>query len=113
MKLADCRYKCKQTYFRKSIFVKMFAKEVEKTYGVKLKTCEDFCKFYVLFLSVAEMLYGKHYNYGIFKAIVRGKPNLYMCVKCNQPFTAEESITHTLQHMKTLGYKPLAYKEEI
>ena len=113
MKLADCRYKCKHACFRKSIFVRVFVKEVEKVYGVKLKTCEDFCKFYVLFLSTAEMLYGKHYNYGIFKAIVRGKPNLYMCVKCGQPFTAEESITHTLQHMKQLGYDPLAYKEEI
>ena len=91
----------------------MFAKEVEKVYGVRLRTCEDFCKFYVLFLSVAEMLYGEHYNHAIFKAIVKGKPNLYMCIKCNQAFTAEESITHTLQHMKALGYKPLAYKEEI
>ena len=113
MKLSDCRYRCKQVDFRKSVFVKLLVKEIEKIYGVKLKKCEDFCKFYVLFLSVAEMLYGKYYNYSIFKAIVKGKPNLYMCVKCEQPFTAEESITHTLQHMKALGYNPLAYKEEI
>ena len=113
MKLADCRYKCKQTYFRRSLFVRMFTSEVEKVYGVKVKSCEEFCKFYVLFLSVAEMLYGKHYNYAIFKAITRGRPNLYMCLKCNSTLTAEESVTHTLQHMKQLGYKPLTYEENI
>jgi hypothetical protein len=91
----------------------MFITEVERVYNVDIKSCEDFCKFYILFLSVAEMLYGKHYNYAIFKAIVRGRPNLYMCTKCNSTLTAEESITHTLQHMKQLGYNPLAYKENI
>jgi len=113
LKLADCRYKCKQTYFRRSLFVRMFTNEVEKVYQVKVKSCEDFCKFYVLFLSVAEILYGKHYNYAIFKAITRGRPNLYMCLKCNSTLTAEESVTHTLQHMKQLGYKPLYYDENI
>jgi len=91
----------------------MFITEVEKVYGVKIKSCEDFCKFYVLFLSVAEMLYGKHYNYAIFKAITRGRPNLYMCLKCNSTLTAEESVIHTLQHMRQLGYKPLTYEENI
>jgi len=113
VKLADCRYKCKRTYFRRSLFVSMFITEVERVYNVEVKSCEDFCKFYILFLSVAEMLYGKHYNYAIFKAIMRGRPNLYMCMKCNSVLTAEESITHTLQHMKQLGYNPLAYKENI
>ena len=113
MKLADCRYKCKKQYFRKSLFVRMFTAEVEKVYNVKIKSCEDFCKFYVLFLTVAEMLYGKHYNYAIFKAITRGRPNLYTCVKCGQIFTAEESVTHTLRHMKELGYNPLSYTENI
>jgi len=91
----------------------MFIAEVEKVYGVKVKSCEEFCKFYILFLAVAEMLYGKHYNYAIFKTIMRGRPNLYMCVKCSSVLTAEESITHTLQHMKQLGYKPLTYEENI
>jgi len=113
VKLADCRYKCKQMYFRRSLFVRMFITEVERVYNVEVKSCEDFCKFYILFLSVAGMLYGKHYNYAIFKAIMRGRPNLYMCMKCNSVLTAEESITHTLQHMKQLGYNPLAYKENI
>jgi hypothetical protein len=91
----------------------MFINEVEKVYAVKITSCEEFCKFYVIFLSVAEMLYGKHYNYAIFKAITRGRPNLYKCLKCDSILTTEESITHTLRHMKDLGYKPLAYNENI
>jgi len=113
LKLADCRYKCKQAYFRRSLFVRMFITEVERVYNVKVNSCEDFCKFYVLFLSVSEILYGKHYNYAIFKAITRGRPNLYKCLKCDSVLTAEESITHALQHMKQLGYKPLNYEESI
>jgi len=91
----------------------MFIFEVEKVYGIKIESCEEFCKFYVIFLAVAEILYGKHYNYAIFKAITRGRPNLYACIKCSQTFTAEESITHALKHMKELGYNPLSYTENI
>jgi len=58
---------------------------------MRITSCEEFCKFYVIFLSVAEMLYGKHYNYAIFKAITRGRPNLcqlFSCIVSSEILTA-------------------------
>ena len=98
MRYSTCKKKCHQHEFSsKEPAIALFLVTLKKYTGIEVKTCEEFCQYYTVFLDVGEMLFGNMWKLKWRKLINAGKMKVYKCLHCNELYELRSSTEHIME----------------
>ncbi|AXQ00139.1 zinc finger protein [Sulfolobus filamentous virus 1] len=100
MKYKNCLKNCKTKKIRsKEPSIHLFLTLYLKVTGEKLKKCDNFCKVYIAFLDVGEIMFGGTWKRIWRKQLNINKIKLFKCTHCGQVFELRTGTEHILEFM--------------
>ena len=98
MRYSICKKKChRHEYSSKEPAISLFLTVMEKYTKIKIKTCEEFCEYYSVFIDTGEMMFGNIWKMEWRKTINKKKIKVFKCLHCNGIFETRTSTEHIIK----------------